>query len=88
MLFSVQVVEVVELGGDQGRTTTTTKKSCVVRLAKLIMCDKIMETKEKEVNVKKMTDAEFVEEEMWVSDRAKETIGDLRVKKVARVDNL
>ena len=52
------------------------------------MCDKIMETKEKEVNVKKMTDAEFVEEEMWVSDRAKEPIGDLRVKKVARVYNV
>ena len=60
----------VDLAGDQG-TTPMKKKSCVVRLAKLVMLDKIAnEAKEEEegTDVKK-TDAQLVEEEKKVSDR-------------------
>jgi len=51
-----KVVEVVDLSGDQDRTTTK-KKSCVVRLAKLTMHDDIIKAMEKEIDVK-MIDAE------------------------------
>ena len=50
------MVEVVDLSGDQDRTTTK-KKSCVVRLAKLTMHDDIIKAMEKEIDVK-MIDAE------------------------------
>ena len=59
-LFSVQVAEVVDLSGDQD-TTTTKKKSCVVRLAKLAMLDKIIKDKDEETAVM-MTNVELVED--------------------------
>ena len=54
-LFAVQVAEVVDLVGDQDLTPTK-KKSCVVRLAKLVMLDKI-KAKDVETDVK-MTNEE------------------------------
>ena len=59
-LFSVQVAEVVDLSGAQD-TTTTKKKSCVVRLAKLAMLDKIIKAKDEETAVM-MTNVELVED--------------------------
>ena len=60
-LFSVQVAEVVDLCGDQEDTNTTKKKSCVVRLAKLAMLDKIIKDKDEETAVM-MTNVELVED--------------------------
>ena len=50
----------VDLSGDQD-TTTTKKKNCVVRLAKLAMLDKIIKDKDEETAVM-MTNVELVED--------------------------
>ena len=50
----------VDLSGDQD-TNTTKKKSCVVRLAKLAMLDKIIKDKDEETAVM-MTNVELVED--------------------------